>query len=57
MKIAALEKEGKALPLLLRRYQTLPQYESYRNQKNPYAHYFNQENLIPDIFLPLVKEG
>lgn len=57
MKIAALTKEHKPLPLLLRHYQTLPQYEMYRNQENPYTHYFNQENLIPDVFLPLVKEG
>ncbi len=57
MKIAALEAQKQPLPLLLTHYCTLPQYECYRNQKNPYEHYFNRENLIPEIFLPLVKEG
>lgn len=57
MKIAALEKMKQPLPLLLKHYRTLPQYESYHKQKNPYEHYFNRENLIPELFLPLVKEG
>lgn len=57
MKIAALQQQQQQLPLLLRHYQTLEQYEQYRNRKNPYEHYFNQENLIPELFLPLVKEG
>lgn len=45
------------IPALLAHYMTLPQYREYCDQKNPYVNYFNESNLIPDSFLPLVKEG
>jgi len=57
MKIASLQQYKQALPCLLRHYQSLPQYAQYRDRSNPYAGYFNEDNLIPAQFLPLVKEG
>jgi len=57
MTIKQLQESDEPLPLLLRHYMTLPQYAQYKDRKNPYLHYFNEENLIPERFLPLVKEG
>lgn len=56
-KIRMMQENKEALPLLFQHYQTLPQYEQYRHQPNPYENYFNEENLIPKEFLKLVKEG
>lgn len=56
MQIAWRQAHHMTMPLLLRHYMNLPQYEQYRDKGNPYAHYFNEENLIPEAFLRLVKE-
>ncbi|MCH5184625.1 MAG: hypothetical protein J1F64_00735 [Oscillospiraceae bacterium] len=49
---AALERygDGDKLPVLFEYYKKTPFYEQYRGRKNPYTDYFNEENLIPDIF-------
>lgn len=57
MKLKQLKDESKPLPCLLEHYTTLPQYKQYMDRANPYEHYFNEEHLIPNLFLPLVKEG
>ncbi len=57
MQIAQRKERNLTIPLLLRHYMSLPQYEQYKEKENPYAHYFNEENLIPEPFLDLVKEG
>lgn len=57
MCIKQMEERGEELPLLYKHYQTLPQYLQYKDVQNPYACYFNKENLIPDAFLAYVKEG
>ncbi|MCI9312514.1 MAG: hypothetical protein HFE68_04025 [Erysipelotrichaceae bacterium] len=56
MRIAQMNEQKQELPFLLRHYVTLPQYQQYKDRGNPYAHYFNEENLIPTPFLHLVKE-
>ncbi len=55
--IQSLQKRSAKLPALLAHYISLPQYEEYKHQKNRYENYFNEQNLIPELFLPLVKEG
>ena len=55
--IQAIQARNATMPPLLAHYMTLPQYEEYRNQENRYTNYFNEHNLIPKQFLPLVKEG
>lgn len=54
-RIAQMEAAKEPLPLLFEHYKTLPQYEQYRSRSNPYLRYFNEENLIPEAFLPLVR--
>lgn len=56
LRIRQMEEEQEALPLLFQHYRTLPQYTEYKDAGNPYAAYFNEENLIPEEFLPYVKE-
>lgn len=56
MKISQMQENRESLPLLFQHYMKLPQYEQYRNRQNPYEAYFNEKNLIPDLFLPLVKK-
>lgn len=55
MKIKALKTQQEEIPLLFQHYQSLPQYDQYKDRENPYAHYFNEENLIPEQFLAYVK--
>lgn len=55
--IQSLQERGAVIPPLLDHYMTLPQYEEYRNRDNVFTNYFNERNLIPELFLPLVKEG
>lgn len=56
-KIQQLTETKEKLPLLLQHYCGLPQYKQYKGAQNPYDHYFNEENLIPEEFLGYVKEG
>lgn len=55
-KIKELQAQKEPLPLLFQHYQTLPQYAMYKDRPNPYEHYFNEEHLIPEAFLSLVKK-
>lgn len=57
LKIKQMKEQHQPLPLLFEHYCTLPQYAQYKDRPNPYAQYFNEEHLIPELFLPCVKEG
>lgn len=55
MKIAQMKEHHESLPLLFEHYMNLPQYQEYKDAQNPYASYFNKENLIPEQFLPYLQ--
>ena len=51
----AVEKNEKDLPYLLREYVKLDLYREYRNRKNPYENYYNEENLLPLHFKKIIN--
>lgn len=55
MKIKQMQEAKEAMPCLFQHYMTLPQYTQYKDKGNPYVQCFNEENLIPETFLPYVK--
>ncbi len=55
--IRRLQKEGKKLPLLLNHYIQTELYGQYKDRPNPYEDYYNQENLVPSRFEPLLKKA
>lgn len=52
-----MKKEGKKLPLLINHYIQTPLYGQYKDEHNPYNGYYNQENLVPSRFEPLLKKA
>ena len=54
--IQKLEEKGEKLPWLLEYYKTTDLYEQYRVHPDAYDTYFDQENLVPDEWLSLVKK-
>ncbi len=50
--IAKMTQEGYELPLLFRHYQKTEQYRQYqersREEQNPYRHFYEEENLVPE---------
>lgn len=57
MRIAQMQAAQKELPSLFLHYLTLPQYQTYKDRKNPYLVYYNQENLIPESFKQILSEA
>lgn len=57
MTIGQYEKRGEELPVLLKHYKTLKQYEEYRNRKNEFFTGYEEENLLPEKFATLVREN
>ena len=55
--VRRLEREGEKLPLLLTHYVRTGLYEQYKNRTNPYNGYYNEENLVPCQFVPLLKNA
>jgi len=45
--IRQMEEAGKSLPELFLYYKETSQYQEYRDRENPYLHYFEEENLVP----------
>lgn len=57
MTIADLEGRGEELPVLLRHYRTLPQYEEYSRRDNLFFTGYDEENLLPEKYAELVREN
>lgn len=55
--VKRLEKEGNELPLLLSHYKQTEMFQRYENRANPYEGYYNQENLVPPAFEPLLRKA
>lgn len=57
MTIANWDFGKEELPVLLRHYRTLPQYEEYSHRENTFFTGYEEENLLPEKYAVLVKEN
>lgn len=57
MAVSRMEKEGKALPVLYKKFIETEIYEEYLKKENPYFDYFNDEHLIPEEFLGIMRDA
>ena len=57
MAVSRMEKEGKALPLLYKKFTETDLYKEYSEKENPYFDYFNDEHLIPEEFLGIMRDA
>ena len=57
MTIDRMQREGEAIPPLLRDYMGRPLYEYYRNRGNPYDHYFETHHFLPAEFERLMRDA
>ncbi len=52
-----MEREGRQLPLLLDEYRKSSLYARYDAMGDMFSEKFNEEHLVPDIFVPVVREN
>ena len=57
MAVSRMEKEGKALPLLYKKFTETDLYKEYFKKENPYFDYFNDEHLIPEEFMEIMRNA
>lgn len=57
MAVARMEKAGEPLPLLYRMFTETEVYKEYLKKENPYFDYFNDEHLLPEEFLTVIREA
>ena len=55
--IRRMEQQGETLPLLYQRFRKTPVWTGYQDQANPYYDYYNEENLLPEVFDQLMRQA
>lgn len=55
--IRRMEQQGETLPLLYQRFRKTPVWTQYQDQANPYYDYYNEENLLPEVFDQLMRQA
>jgi hypothetical protein len=56
MTIQKYEEEGLKLPILYQYYKEKGRYQAfYREEDNPFLHYYNEENHVPEEFVDRIK--
>ncbi len=56
MTIKQYEAAGDELPVLYKHYKTLAQYEEFSNKENEFFTSYEEENLLPEKFVELIKK-
>lgn len=56
MSIGKIEGSGKPLPCLLRYYKNLGNYKSCKDAADMHLRFFDEENLLPDSFMKIIKK-